>query len=388
MIMMDQIRNDSLPNHSVFKRLHKKGVLCSEMISYAPYTTASLHAVLTGIYGSRNGMNSYYGATQFKKDECYTMAQYLQDRKYYTQADIVSNIFIPHQGFDAVLTYDENNVDLISRHKEMLRDLQASHKKFFAFLDCGIVHREMIKNVSQKYITTDQTYFGYIERNLAKYESYVQKACVYLDCLFDFLEESGLMRQALIIVFTDHGVGVGEKPGEKTYGVYTYDYTIKTWAYFIYPSLLPAGSEVAVLTRNVDILPTLMEILRIKPSSRHLPMDGESILALLRGKKQEPRSAFSETGGLEGPHPSPYAPNVKCIRTKEWKLIYNIQTQRKELYNIKDDPIEANNLVGVHLDIEEELWKRLQPYLNNSVSSSENEILIKEYQALGYLPSE
>ena len=33
----------------------------------------------------------------------------------------------------------------------------------------------------------------------------------------------------------DHGGGVGEKPGEKSYGVFTYDYSIKMWLYLVHP---------------------------------------------------------------------------------------------------------------------------------------------------------
>jgi arylsulfatase A-like enzyme len=387
MIMLDQIRCDSLSRHPVFKRLKERGVFCSEMISYAPYTSASLYAVMTGIYGCRSGMNAYYAGSRFKKEECRTLAQYLRDKGSFTQVDIVNPVLIPHQGFDLVSQYDELCDDLAARHIGILESSRQKNN-FFVFLGCGVVHGEMVKNVTQQYKDFDGEYFGHIERNRAQYESYVAKACVYLEHLLDYLDKSALDQQALTVIFTDHGVGLGEKPGEKTYGVYAYDYSLRSWAHFYCPKLLVSTCEIQELTRSVDIMPTVLELLNIKPSRRYMAMDGASILPLMNAKQQDSRIAFSETGGLEGPYPSPHWPNIASVRDKEWKLIYNLQTRQKEMYNIVTDSAEMNNLSGTHLAVEEELWNKLQTYLKQAAQPCSDPIITREYQKLGYLPNE
>ena len=55
----------------------------------------------------------------------------------------------------------------------------------------------------------------------------------------------------------------------------------------------------------------------------------------------------------------PKKPNTKCVRTSNWKLIFNEYDDTKELYNLHDDPNEENNLYGNSLPIEQKLWDEL-----------------------------
>ena len=58
----------------------------------------------------------------------------------------------------------------------------------------------------------------------------------------------------------------------------------------------------------------------------------------------------------------PKKPNTKSIRTSEWKLIVNEYDDTKELYNLKNDSLEENNLINTGLEIESNLWEE---FLNN-----------------------
>ena len=102
-------------------------------------------------------------------------------------------------------------------------------------------------------------------------------------------------------------------------------------------------------------------------------MDGESLLPLIDSsghngffnffrKKQNQRIAYVETGGLNGPWPSPDEPNVKAVRTNEWKLIHNITPGKWELYNLISDPNEEINLFGTQKRVEEKLMKHLNSF--------------------------
>ena len=110
-------------------------------------------------------------------------------------------------------------------------------------------------------------------------------------------------------------------------------------------------------------MPTILDILKIKPDTNYKLMEGKSLMGMIEGRDKEDRIAFCETGGLEGPYPSPYGPNIKCIRSKKWKLIYNTTTQKRELYNLEDDPDEQDNCIEKYPDISAELWGRLRDYL-------------------------
>ena len=88
-------------------------------------------------------------------------------------------------------------------------------------------------------------------------------------------------------------------------------------------------------------------------------MQGASFLNFMSGTADD-RIAYSETGGLGGPTPSPDKHNVKAVRTDKWKLIYNETNKNKELYNLESDREERNNLIGKHLEIENYLWEKLK----------------------------
>ena len=54
---------------------------------------------------------------------------------------------------------------------------------------------------------------------------------------------------------------MGEKFGEKMYGSFVYDYTIKTFFHFLNPMLPDCKIDSQV--RCIDIMPTILDILNI-----------------------------------------------------------------------------------------------------------------------------
>lgn len=363
MILLDQLRTDKLYVHPIFEKMKKKGTFFSEMITYAPYTIASLSTIFSGLYGNKNGVNAYYKAKNFDHSKCYTLQEYLKGVGYYTRADTLNSLLVPNKGFDDLLTYDEDKVDMTSRHCEMIREVAKNYNKFFLFLHNEMIHVNWIKEVINQYNDTDKRFFGKIGENTKRYNTYVYSVGEYLSALFGVIEKEDLFTNTLIVVFTDHGCSLGEKMGERAYGVYTYDYTIKTTAYFIYSPYFPEGLEITNQVRTIDIMPTIMEVLEIKPKKDYQSMQGKSLLPMVTGRENNDRMAFSETGGLDGPHPSTHEPNVKCIRTGNWKLIYNTTTGKKELYDLTVDKEELVNLEGKFPEIEISLWEKLSKVL-------------------------
>ena len=78
----------------------------------------------------------------------------------------------------------------------------------------------------------------------------------------------------------------------------------------------------------------------------------------------EDEYTFSETGGLQGPYPSPMEPNVFCIKNKQFKLIYFKTPNEWKLFDIKNDPKELEDLTGKSFEIEILLKKKLLEWIN------------------------
>jgi len=357
-ILLDQFRADRVNRLPILAKIRKQGVFFPEMITYAPYTLASVHAILTGIYGYRNGVDAYYGAPKFDKNNCYTLAQHLRDYGFYNKLDTFSKMLFPYQGFHNVGEYSENDDEVISRHMNTLKQMK-KYKRFFLFLHYGAIHTYIINNIVKKYDYTDQNFYSNFKENNQIYDNLIDDCGLYVHSLWEYIERS-FINDTIVIFMSDHGGSLGEKWGELCYGVFTYDYTLKIWAImvgaqekfqknFIWPSMI----------RSVDLVPTLLDIYGIKPVPFCKPMDG-TVIDL---NDTNPRIAFSETAGLSGPYPSPFKPNIHCVRSSGWKLIWNRTTDKKELYNLKSDPNETENLYGQGISQERILDKQLLRYL-------------------------
>jgi arylsulfatase A-like enzyme len=363
-ILMDQFRNDARSCHDIFKKIGERGVLFSNVVTYAPHTVASLHAFFTGMYGPDNGVDGYLGSGRYDKKGCRSLAEYLRDAGYFVHGYTFSPILFPRAGFDELkVVPEEQEPGILSSHENELRRCFGSKRLFFSFLHYGEIHHEVVRNVIRKYGDFDEGYFGRLDENRKRYLGYARDAGCYLDKTVALIRSLDADQNTAVMVITDHGSGLGEKPGEKAYGIYTYDYSICTWIYMIYPKVFPAGREFKTQVRTIDVLPTILDLVGLRPSRRHKEIKGRSLFPVIRMEENEDRPAFSETGGAEGPHPSPYKSNVKCIRDKSWKLIYNLTTSKTELYDIRTDPGETNNLVLANPKKAEELWLKLAQFL-------------------------
>ena len=65
---------------------------------------------------------------------------------------------------------------------------------------------------------------------------------------------------------SDHGISVGEKIGERAYGAFCYDYTLRTFGYFLFPGI--ESQEISQQVRLIDYMPTILDYLKI-------PLDSE-----------------------------------------------------------------------------------------------------------------
>src|SRR3989338_3799934 len=262
MILIDGARYDVVNKLQFYRELRKDSTFFSQLITYAPYTIASLHATFSGMYGNRNGVNGYYKSYSFDKGNCLTLTQYLKQNGYYTECDLIRGDTIPEQGFDKSRVHDEFNDDLVERHSEILTQIKTK-QPFFLFLDYSKIHINLVTNVIKKYSDFDKEYFNNRENNLKAYTRWVEESGHYLKSILSKKKSLALWDNSIILVFSDHGGSVGDRIGEKVYGVYLYDYTIKCWAYILGNSL-PKNVEGKSLVRHIDILPTLLDMLKIR----------------------------------------------------------------------------------------------------------------------------
>jgi arylsulfatase A-like enzyme/predicted negative regulator of RcsB-dependent stress response len=99
------------------------------------------------------------------------------------------------------------------------------------------------------------------------------------------LEALGLLRDAVVVVTSDHGEGLGEH-GEATHGVFLYDSTLHVPLIVAAPGRLIAGRRVTSPVALVDVMPTLLELAgAVAPPG----LDGRSLVAAAGGAALDAR---------------------------------------------------------------------------------------------------
>ena len=363
-ITIDGARVDRIVQGKNYCKLIEKSAFFQTTITYAPFTIAALHAVFSGTYGNHTGVNSYWSTPNFKKDKFKTLTNYLHDQDYFTYGDCINKLVIPRIGFDKLVIHDELHDDLISRHISLIdkmSGLNKQDKKFFLYLHYSNIHTGIMQEVLKKYDNFSDEYFKNKEKNEKLYDILFNRADDYLGKIFNHFEQSEISNDTLLVVISDHGISIGEKFGERAYGVFCYDYTLKSTALFYHNSIPKITVQNQI--RSIDILPTILEILSIPIDENYEKFQGKSLLPIIKGNK-ETRIAFSQSGNPLKTGKPPKEPNVNAIRTDDWKYIKNTHDDSEELYNLKDDPNEEKNLISIKKGKADEMRSEMNRTLN------------------------
>lgn len=365
MITIDGARIDRIRKFENFTRLINQGTFFSQVIAYAPYTISGLHSIFSGTYGNKTGVDNYFGTYKFKKNLYLTLTEYMKNNDYYTIGDIINELVVPKQGFDELKIHDEYKDNLVDRHSELLEKASKLKKdggNFFLYLHYSNIHTRIKVNVSRKYTNFSKEYFDKKKENLKNYDSYLEQADQYLGAILNKIRELDV-EDSIIIVHSDHGISVGDKFGERTYGVFCYDYTVKAFTFFIQPEIFPV-KEVKQLVRTIDTMPTILDVLCFDEDKNYKKMGGKTMMPLIQ-EEMEKRYAFIESGNPLKTGAPPKQPNVRAIRTSEWKFIHNYWDDSEELYNLENDPLEENNLINSNKEQADELRIKLNEELTS-----------------------
>ncbi|MFQ6082760.1 MAG: sulfatase [Methanosarcinales archaeon] len=198
----------------------------------------------------------------------------------------------------------------------------------------------------------------------------------YLGKLFNRLKRLNLWDDTIIIITSDHGELLGEK-GLLGHAIALYENEIKIPMMIRYPKMFPQNYVVEDLIQTVDIVPTILETLNIKiPDGIH----GKSLLSVLKETDEIKKRRFAFSLQF----------SYRSIRDKNWKYFRNLENGIEELYNIKNDPNELNDIAGDKQDILSQLSKTLNVYIQKYEegqlkSTSNNDERRELLRSLGYI---
>ena len=199
--------------------------------------------------------------------------------------------------------------------------------------------------------------------------------------LLDKVEQLGLLDNTLIIHTSDHGHLFGEhslegKPG----GVLgrLHEVTTRIPLIIRHPGGLGAEKRISAIVQLPDLLPTILEFLGVPVPET---VQGQSLWPLIKGEVEKlhdyalsGRFARSLAGtavtgnsenvitydGFVGP--GDVAEDM-TITDEEWSLILSPRGRPSELYNLKNDPDQKENVIADNLDIAVRMQQALVEFM-------------------------
>jgi N-acetylgalactosamine-6-sulfatase len=202
-----------------------------------------------------------------------------------------------------------------------------------------------------------------LEPEKETYFAVLTDADFHVGRLMKALKEMGLDENTLVIFSSDNGpahvppaLNVGSSGGMKGRKVDIFQGGVNVPFIVRWPGKVNAGSvDSTSILSAVDLLPTFAELARKELPENYRP-DGESFTAILDNMPFErTKPLFWE---WRFPTNSPNRPNgwvTASVRHRDWKVLADEKRDRIELYNIKDDRFESQNLITSNMEKAKEL---------------------------------
>lgn len=322
-------------------RLASQGVLFERALATAPVTLPTHVSMFTGLDPPRHGVRN--NGTHYLSSDQLTLAEVLQDRGFVTAAFVSAAVLDRRYGLDQGFSLYDDDLSAGSPRKARLnaerpaaQTVQAARRwldqidgaeRFFLWLHLFDPHAPYEPPSPWRERFRDRPYDGEIAAMDAAIGS--------------LLEHPRLANRQdhVVVVIGDHGESLGEH-GESTHAMLIYDATLRIpWL-----MRLPVGGDgrrIAQSVSQIDLFPTLVELLLDDPPPELSTVDGVSLRRAIDQGSQDvlaQRTLYAET--LVPFYTYGWSP-LRTLRRQDLKYI---EAPRPELYDLSQDPDELSNL--------------------------------------------
>ncbi len=196
------------------------------------------------------------------------------------------------------------------------------------------LHLQAVNNTKKRFTEEDKEYLrGCYDGNLLYADTHV-------GALIEKLEELGLRENTVIVISSDHGEMLGEDGRTaKHTASRIYDRSMHVPLILAGPGL-PAGRRISSLTENADIVPTLIDLLKIETDSQ---TDGKSLMPLIHDPSASPVHKYvfaKRVSGRKYDGPTKYT-----LRSAKYKYEFFPRKETEELWEIPETKYPPKNLV-------------------------------------------
>jgi len=174
--------------------------------------------------------------------------------------------------------------------------------------------------------------------------------------VIDELDRLNLQQNTIVVLWGDHGFHLGDL------GIWTkhtnYEQATRIPVAFVAPGITRPGSSTKQLAESVDIYPTLAELAGLPVPTGPQPIDGRSLVPVLKDPTARVRS--------HAIHVYPKAKLGRAIRTERFRLVEwknrNDQDAVYELYDYSVSAVERANVVDENPQVLSRLKAMLAEY--------------------------
>lgn len=217
-----------------------------------------------------------------------------------------------------------------------------------AFYEANLSGKELVRWKYQRYIKDYLRCIASVDDNIGR--------------LLDYLDESGLARNTIVVYSSDQGFYLGD------HGWYDkrwmYEESLRMPLIVRWPGAVRPGSENGHLVQNLDFAQTFLDMAGVPAPA---DMQGRSLVPLLRGRSPEDwrKSIYYHYREYPAWH---MVHRHYGVRTDRYKLIRFYQIGEWELFDLQKDPNELHNryddpaYASVREELEAELERLLKQY--------------------------
>jgi arylsulfatase A-like enzyme len=208
-----------------------------------------------------------------------------------------------------------------------------------------------------------------LKQDNATYAAMIKSVDDGIGKIMQTLQDLGVAENTVIIVTSDHGglasrgnkreLATSNKPLRAGKGN-IYEGGIRVPFFIKWPSVIKGGTETNSIIQGIDTYPTLIDIAGGTMPAAQIK-DGTSFIDVLKnGKSYTDRTIFWHNGS---PRPVSTADIYSsAIRKGDYKLVDLYGMNKKELYNIKNDIAEKNDIAAQNQKLVQELYTELEAW--------------------------
>ncbi len=426
LISIDTLRPDFMgiyghdrPTSPSLDRFASQGTVFTDVTSASPWTLPSHASMLTGLYPSSHGVKNHDRqltkdtlATRFKRVGYETLAvvnsHNIGDKRFgllrgFEKSHYESEMTV---GADQALLVNQGT-RIVQQARKYLEE-RDPERPFFLFLHFYDVHTDFTPDAKWK-LEFVEPYNGELNGNTQQlvkyrslenelspedvvwleqmYEAEIRTFDEVLKRLLDFVDASGLGKDTIVAITSDHGEEYWEHHGT-LHGRTYYQEVIRVPILMRGPGI-PAGKRVDTPVHLVDLPTTLFELARVPAPDG---LDGIDLSQAWSSDAGLPaqRYLFAEADHNNVWEGQDVSDVRRMIRIGDEKLCYDTLSGVKELYDLAADPLEQNDLAAARPERVDELFAELERFMQRPVESGArvldgvDEELQADLQRLGY----